>query len=195
MKKQLGKIGTVRREIRGKACPFCGGYRYQLLVHSSTPSEEESNALARCIQCNRPRQFDDGFWKNLVDIKIPSQKDMLAKPLAMWQSYRTRKEEIRKTLEMLAISGAVRPGNVEFRYVSSPEEGGILSRSFAVASPSDADAPPLFQTLYKRLSAQVGQWVQRLHLQEVSAQLHSRSLQILHWFRRGIIERFYFSRV
>ncbi|MCP9452695.1 MAG: hypothetical protein NNA23_08435 [Nitrospira sp.] len=195
MKKQLGKIGTVRREIRGKACPFCGGYRYQLLVHSSTPSEEESPALARCIQCNRPRQFDDGFWKNLLDIKVPNRKEVLAKPLELWQSYRTRKEETRKTLEMLAISGAVRPGNVEFRYVSSPEEGGILSRSFAVASPSDADTPTPSQALYNRLRTQALELAQRLHLQEFSMQLQSRSLQILQWLRRGLTERSYFSRI
>ncbi|MCP9455115.1 MAG: hypothetical protein NNA18_03275 [Nitrospira sp.] len=195
MKKQLGKIGTVRREIRGKACPFCGGYRYQLLVHSSTPSEEASDVLARCIQCNRPRQLDDGFWKNLVDLKLPSHKDMLAKPLALWQSYRARKADTRKTLEMLAISGAVRPGNVEFRYISSSDEGGILARSFAVASPSDADTPTPLQALYIRLRTKVLQWAQQLHLEEYSTQLHARSVQILHWLRRGITERSYCSRI
>lgn len=60
MQKQIGKIGTARREIRGKACPFCGGCKYQLVLRASDP-EEESALFARCSRCQRPRSFDDNF--------------------------------------------------------------------------------------------------------------------------------------
>ncbi|MCP9449298.1 MAG: hypothetical protein NNA31_05925 [Nitrospira sp.] len=195
MQKRLGKIGTVRREIRGKACPLCGGYRYQLLVHSSTATEEESNMLARCVQCNRPRQLDDGFWKNLVDIKVPDHKQALAKPLELWQTYRKRKEETRKAIQMLAISGAVRPGNVEFRYSTSPDESGILARSFAVAPPSETDSPTPLHLLYGRLQTRVLHAIERLKLQESYVQLQSRCLHLFHWIRRELTARSYFSRI
>jgi hypothetical protein len=195
MQKRLGKIGTVRREIRGKACPLCGGYRYQLLVHSSTAAEETSDMLARCVQCNRPRQLDDGFWKNLVDIKVPDHKQALAKPLELWQTYRKRKEETRKAIQMLAISGAVRPGNVEFRYSTSPDESGILARSFAVAPPSETDSPTPLHLLYGRLQTRVLHVIERLRLQESYAHLQSRCLHLFHWIRRELTARSYFSRI
>ena len=31
MHKQIGKIGAIRRELDGKACPFCEGHKYQLV--------------------------------------------------------------------------------------------------------------------------------------------------------------------
>lgn len=196
MQKRLGKIGTVRREIRGKACPLCGGYRYQLLVHSSTAPEEASDMLARCVQCNRPRQLDDGFWKNLLeDIKVPDHKQALAKPLELWQTYRKRKEETRKAIQMLAISGAVRPGNVEFRYSTSPDESGILARSFAVAPPSEPDSPTPMHLFYSRLQTRVLHVIERLRLQESCAHLQSRCLHLFHWIRRELTARSYFSRI
>jgi hypothetical protein len=32
MQKQMGKIGTIRRELHGNACPFCGGHKYRLVL-------------------------------------------------------------------------------------------------------------------------------------------------------------------
>jgi hypothetical protein len=60
MHKQLGKITTVRREVRGKACSFCGGHTYQLVLRAPG-SEEESTLFARCSQCHRPRSVDENF--------------------------------------------------------------------------------------------------------------------------------------
>ena len=60
MHKQLGRVGTVRREIQGKACSFCGGYTYQLVLRASG-LEEESRLFARCSQCHHPRSVDDSF--------------------------------------------------------------------------------------------------------------------------------------
>jgi hypothetical protein len=60
MQKQLGKIGLVRREVCGKACPFCGCHKYQLVLRPSCASEN-SDVFARCSQCHRPRSFDDNF--------------------------------------------------------------------------------------------------------------------------------------
>jgi hypothetical protein len=60
MHKQLGKIGTVRREIHGKACAFCGGYTYQLVLRGPG-LEEESSLFARCSRCHRPRNVDESF--------------------------------------------------------------------------------------------------------------------------------------
>ncbi len=60
MQKQLGKIGAIRREIRGKACSICGNHSYQLVLRSSC-TFEESGLLARCSRCRHPKAVDDSF--------------------------------------------------------------------------------------------------------------------------------------
>jgi hypothetical protein len=60
MNKQLGKIGTARREIHGKACPFCGGCMYQLVLRAAGDAEEFS-LVVRCTRCHRPRRMDEDF--------------------------------------------------------------------------------------------------------------------------------------
>ena len=64
MQKQIGKIGAIRREVRGKPCPFCGGHKYQLVLRATCTSES-SGLFARCSQCQRPRSFDEDFGKVL----------------------------------------------------------------------------------------------------------------------------------
>ena len=39
MHKQIGKIGAIRRELDGKACPFCGGHKYQLVLRGNMHPE------------------------------------------------------------------------------------------------------------------------------------------------------------
>lgn len=64
MQKQIGKIGAIRREIRGNACTFCGGHIYQIVLRSSlTP--EGATLLARCTHCHHPRGIDKDFGKVL----------------------------------------------------------------------------------------------------------------------------------
>jgi hypothetical protein len=58
MRKQVGRIGSVRRELQGKACPFCGGHKYQLLLRSYT-SPGTDGLLARCSQCQRAKELDE----------------------------------------------------------------------------------------------------------------------------------------
>jgi hypothetical protein len=64
MHRQLGKIGAIRRELTGKACLFCGGYRYQLILRSNM-SADDSPLFARCIQCQRPKELDDDLARIL----------------------------------------------------------------------------------------------------------------------------------
>jgi len=64
MHKQIGKIGAIRRELRGKACPICGGHKYQLVLRANMAPQ--SGALfARCTQCQRPRGLDDDLGRIL----------------------------------------------------------------------------------------------------------------------------------
>ncbi|MCC2642064.1 MAG: hypothetical protein K0S45_2477 [Nitrospira sp.] len=65
MHKQIGRIGLVRRELRGKACPFCGGHTYQLVLRSHTPANVESGLFARCSQCHRAKEVDDELGRIL----------------------------------------------------------------------------------------------------------------------------------
>ncbi|MCS6285195.1 MAG: hypothetical protein RL768_1795 [Nitrospirota bacterium] len=64
MLKQIGKVGAIRREIRGKACASCGGHTYQIVLRSSlTP--EDAKLFARCTHCQHPRGIDKNFGKIL----------------------------------------------------------------------------------------------------------------------------------
>jgi hypothetical protein len=64
MQKQLGKIGAVRRELRGKACPCCGSRTYQLVLRGDVPAQG-AKLFARCTQCQRPRGIDDDLGRIL----------------------------------------------------------------------------------------------------------------------------------
>ncbi|MBV6469179.1 MAG: hypothetical protein NBKEAIPA_01067 [Nitrospirae bacterium] len=64
MPKQVGKIGTVRRELEGKACPFCGGQKYQLVLRCQSPICTEA-LFARCCQCLRTKDLDEDLGRIL----------------------------------------------------------------------------------------------------------------------------------
>jgi len=64
MQKQVGKVGAIRREVRGKACTSCGGHTYQIVLRSSLASED-TNLFARCTKCQQPRGIDKGFGEIL----------------------------------------------------------------------------------------------------------------------------------
>ncbi len=64
MHKQVGKIGAIRRELRGKACPFCGGHKYQLVLRCNlTP--DSGGLFARCSRCQKPRELDEELGRIL----------------------------------------------------------------------------------------------------------------------------------
>jgi hypothetical protein len=60
MQKQIGKIGAIRRELDGKACPFCGGHKYQLVLRGNMPPQA-GELFARCSQCQRICGPDEGL--------------------------------------------------------------------------------------------------------------------------------------
>jgi hypothetical protein len=62
MHKQIGKIGAIRREIEGKACPFCKNHTYQLVLRGNMQSHD-SGLIARCSQCQRPRGLDEDLGR------------------------------------------------------------------------------------------------------------------------------------
>ena len=64
MHRQLGKIGSIRRQLKGKACPFCGGYKYQLILRATSPSDD-SRIFARCIRCQHLKELDDDLGRIL----------------------------------------------------------------------------------------------------------------------------------
>ncbi len=64
MHKQVGKIGSVRRELCGKACPFCGGQKYQLVLRSVAEAGS-SGLFVRCSQCQRPKELDEELGRIL----------------------------------------------------------------------------------------------------------------------------------
>ena len=58
MEKQQGKLGTIRRNVHGMACVFCGGRRYHLVLRRVNETEV-GHLFARCIQCHHSREIDD----------------------------------------------------------------------------------------------------------------------------------------
>ena len=60
MEKEVTSVGTIRKELDGNACPFCGGGKYQLVLRSDAQTEarsEGSGLFARCSRCHRPRDL------------------------------------------------------------------------------------------------------------------------------------------
>lgn len=57
MRKQTGKIGTIRKELEGKACPACGSFRYQLVLQSGIGSQGGA-LFARCSGCHEKRDLE-----------------------------------------------------------------------------------------------------------------------------------------
>jgi hypothetical protein len=64
MFKQEGKIGAIRRNVRGKACSCCGSRSYQLVIRSVKQSHV-GKLFARCTQCHRPREIDEDLGRIL----------------------------------------------------------------------------------------------------------------------------------
>lgn len=60
MEKQLNRLGPIRQNLQGKACPFCGGKTYQLVLRASgTP--DNSSLFVRCRQCGHQKNLDADF--------------------------------------------------------------------------------------------------------------------------------------
>ena len=64
MYKQVGKVGTIRREVLGKACRFCGGRTYQLII-KLTGVKDSAGLSARCSHCQRSRKVSDDVGRIL----------------------------------------------------------------------------------------------------------------------------------
>lgn len=56
MEKQVESVGTIRKELDGKACPFCGCMKYQLVLRSDARSEG-GGLFARCSRCHKARDL------------------------------------------------------------------------------------------------------------------------------------------
>jgi hypothetical protein len=64
MHKQSEKSGNIRRELNGKACSFCGGHTYKLVLRGSM-EPQTGGLFARCSQCQRPRGLDEDLGRTL----------------------------------------------------------------------------------------------------------------------------------
>ncbi|MGH7205341.1 MAG: hypothetical protein ACREI2_03925 [Nitrospiraceae bacterium] len=56
MSKEMESVGTIRKELDGKACPACGWEKYQLVLRSDA-RPEGSALFARCSRCHQPRDL------------------------------------------------------------------------------------------------------------------------------------------
>jgi hypothetical protein len=61
--KQVGKIGTIRREVLGKACNSCGGRTYEITFHAGQMNIDA--LLARCTHCKHPRTLGQDLGRIL----------------------------------------------------------------------------------------------------------------------------------
>lgn len=184
MPKQLGRIGTVRRAIRGKACPLCGSYTYQLIVRSSS-MEEDAQVLARCSCCERPRQLDDGFWKSLLDIKLVDHHNVRKKSFEVLGRYRARTPGM--TVSRTHVySGAAGQAHVNSRRVMGSKRIGIFERSIAGLADSSLATPVHRQVLVATWRVRWNQLVQAWGLSKAYARLQLCRTQLMEWLRREL---------
>ncbi|NWF71424.1 MAG: hypothetical protein HXY51_00050 [Nitrospirae bacterium] len=52
--KQIRNMGLNSRELTDKACPFCGGHKYQLVLRGDMQPQADG-LFARCAECQRVR--------------------------------------------------------------------------------------------------------------------------------------------
>jgi len=90
---------------------------------------------------------------------------MWTMPLKIWRTYRLRAQQKRKAMQMLTISGVVRPSAVELRY-TTPLMKMRISTSSAVLQPVDITKRPAL----RRAS---------------SAPRQPQRLQLFRWFSRA----------
>jgi hypothetical protein len=64
MQKQEGKIGAIRRNMQGGACPCCGSCNYQLVLRS-VKEPGVGKLFARCTQCRHSRGIDEELGRIL----------------------------------------------------------------------------------------------------------------------------------
>ena len=55
---------AIRQGVRGKACPFCGGQAYQLVLRTTYVSENPT-LLVRCHHCRHARSLDQDIQEIL----------------------------------------------------------------------------------------------------------------------------------
>lgn len=60
MRKQGDPAKPIPKAIHGKACPFCGGNTYQLVLENASVSDD-SSLLVRCHRCSRPKNLEGEF--------------------------------------------------------------------------------------------------------------------------------------
>lgn len=60
MRKQGGQAKPNPKAIHGKACPFCGGNTYQLVLEGASASDA-SSFLVHCHRCSRPKNVEGEF--------------------------------------------------------------------------------------------------------------------------------------
>ncbi len=60
MEKQPNSRGAIRRELRGKACLFCGGTTYHLVLRT-TGIADQLVLSARCRHCGHPKSLETDF--------------------------------------------------------------------------------------------------------------------------------------
>jgi exosome complex RNA-binding protein Csl4 len=64
MFKQQGKVGAIRRNVRGRACVSCGSRNYQLVLRSMK-QPQLGKLFARCSQCHQSREIDEDLGRIL----------------------------------------------------------------------------------------------------------------------------------
>lgn len=125
MANQGEKLGSIQQDIPGKGCLFCGGNSYQLVLRSIRRFDD-SILFVRCLRCRHPRRVDAEFKRALwitntttrIWVMLLTITESVRGPLQILQTYVDRRRNKQKTLQMLALSGAVRPSHVELRYTT-----------------------------------------------------------------------------
>jgi len=91
---------------------------------------------------------------------------MFTSPFHFVKTHRARRRQVRKALQMLSVSGVVRPGHVETRYLTHPARIDAIYRrgEQTVAVPlSETSMPSLLQRPITIELARISHFVEALH--------------------------------
>lgn len=192
MQKQLGRIGAVRHRYAGPQVHGSGGIKLDVpsapcvaresrgcmftpagppALKRTATTEASVLSTAGIAALDEPattletyREYDMGDTQDISEIMT-----MPSVAWQAWRAYRTHSRERQSTIQMLALSCVLRPGDVELRYITPLPRLGVC-----IGAPDAQGSHDMEFSLY---------------LEPSTGGMRAQGTQVLHWLRHEWVTR------
>lgn len=187
MQKQLGRIGTVRHRYAGPQAHNSGGIQLDVpsapcvaresrvcmfapasppALKRTAPTEASVLNTAGIAGLDEPATTLETYREYDMREETQDISEIMTMPSVAWQAwraYRTHSRERQSTIQMLALSCVLRPGDVELRYITPLPKLGVC-----ISAPDAQGSHDMEFSLY---------------LEPSTGGMRARGTQVLHWLR------------